>query len=104
MIRDWFKASLAAMMAPQKAAAADEAFAKLKSLYDKHGWNQTGVTPRDVINHRIGGAKTAETARKFLEAWRVEGKLRKEERQAKGTGRKPEPAYFLPAWEKKVNR
>ena len=103
-IRDWFKASLAAMLAPQKAAAADEAFARVKVLYDKSGWNQTGITARDLINHRIAGAKTAEAARKLLETWAGEGKLAKKERPAKGTGRKPEPAFFLPAWEKKMGR
>jgi len=103
-IRDWFKASLAAMLAPQKAAAADEAFARVKVLYDKSGWNQSGITARDLINHRIAGAKTAEAARKLLETWAGEGKLAKKERPAKGTGRKPEPAFFLPAWEKKMGR
>jgi hypothetical protein len=100
MIRDWFKASQAAMMEPLKGAACDEAFARVKMLFEKNGWNQSGITPREIINHRIGGARTAEAAREFLDRWANEGKLTKREREGKGTGRKPEPAFFLAGWGK----
>jgi hypothetical protein len=36
----------------------------------------------------------------MLEGWASDGRLIKRERDAKGTGRKPEPAFFLPSMER----
>ncbi len=96
IIRDWFNQSLSQMMAGQKAAAKDEAFSKLQVLSAKHGWERSGITPRDLVTHKVGGVHRSEGARKLLEQWASEGKLQKRDREAKGTGRKPEPAYYLP--------
>jgi hypothetical protein len=95
-IRDWFNQSLALMMAGQKAAAKDEAFAKLQVLAAKHGWDSNGITPRDIITHKVGGVHGSAGAKKLLEQWAGEAKLIKRDRESKGTGRKPEPAFFLP--------
>lgn len=95
MIRDWFKASLASMTAGQREAARDESFSKLHDCALKFNWHKTGITPRELIAHRIGSVRTSEAARKMLEGWAADGRLIKRERDAKGTGRKPEPAFFL---------
>lgn len=98
MLRDWFKASLAAMTAGQREAARDESFSKLAKCVMIYDWHKTGITPRNLVSHRF--ASSAAAARKMLEAWTAEGKLTKREREAKGTGRKPEPAFFLPSMER----
>jgi len=98
MLRDWFKASLAAMTAGQREAARDESFSKLTRCAMDYDWHKTGITPRNLVSHRF--ASTAAAARKMLEAWTAEGRLTKREREAKGTGRKPEAAFFLPSTEK----
>lgn len=95
-IRDWFKGSLASMMQGQRDAAKDEAFAKIARAYATYDWHKTGITPRHLTSHRI--AATSEQARKLLELWQSEGKLIKRDREHKGTGRKPEPAFFLTAY------
>jgi len=100
MIRDWFKASLAAMTAGQREAARDESFSKVTLCALKYDWHKTGITARDLIAHRIGSVRTSEAARKMLEGWASDGRLIKRERDAKGTGRKPEPAFFLPSMER----
>lgn len=94
-IRNWFNASLELMMTAQKAAAKDEAWARLVACVPKFHWHQSGITPRDIQTHKIGGATTATAAKKLLEQWTSEGKLIKKDRPSKGTGRKPEPAYFI---------
>lgn len=97
-LRDWFKASLAAMTAGQREAARDESFSKLTLSALKYDWHKTGITPRNLVSHRF--ASTSAAARKMLEAWTAEGRLTKREREAKGTGRKPEAAFFLPSIER----
>ena len=98
IIRDWFKASLAAMTTGQREAARDESFSKLTKCAMLYDWHKTGITPRNLVSHRL--ASTSDTARKVLETWASEGKLTKRDREAKGTGRKPEPAFFLPSMER----
>lgn len=92
-IRDWFKASLAAMTSHQKAAARDELFVKLEGLALRHHWLESGITARELQTY--GFTKDAEAARKMLDGWVQEGKLERRNREAKGTGRKPGAAYFL---------
>jgi len=92
-IRDWFKASLAAMTSHQKATARDEAFFRLEGLALRYHWEESGITARELQTH--GFAKNAEAARKLLEGWAGEGKLERRHRAPKGTGRRPGDAYFL---------
>jgi len=101
-IRDWFKASLGGMMQPQKEAAKDEAFAKIARACTAYDWNKTGITPRLLISQGI--VRNAAHGRKLLEQLHSEGKLSKRDRDHKGTGRKPEPAYYLEGGERAVRK
>ena len=91
-IRDWFKASLAAMMAGMKETRRDDLFSKIEALMIKN--KLECVTPRNLIER--GMAKTAEAAKSMLDAFVKEGRLHCREREAKGLG---SPAKtLLPSW------
>ncbi len=96
LIRDWFKASLASMMAGMKETRRDDLFSKIEALMIKN--KLECVTPRNLIER--GMAKTAEAAKSMLDAFVKEGRLHCREREAKGTGRPPGAAYYLPTMER----
>ncbi len=95
-IRDWFKASLASMMVGMKETRRDDLFSKIEALVIKN--KLECVTPRDVLTR--GMAKTAEAAKSLLDAFVKEGRLHCREREAKGTGRPPGVAYYLPTMDR----
>ena len=90
-IRNYFNTSLASMMVNQKAAAKDEAWAKLQLLASRYGWEKQGITPRNILTHKLGGIHNAQGATNLLDQWATEGKLIKRDREAKATGRNPSP-------------
>lgn len=95
-MRDWFKSSLAAMMASTKADRRDDLYSKVESLFVRS--RMECLTPRDIIER--GMAKTADAAKKLLDSFVAEGRLHRRAREAKGTGRPPGDAYYLPSLEK----
>ncbi len=99
-IRDWFKASLANMMAGLKETRRDDLFSKIEGLIIKS--KLECVTPRDLLTR--GMAKTSEAAKDMLDAFVKDGRLHCRQREAKGTGRPPGAAYFLPTLERRMKQ
>lgn len=99
-IRDWFKASLATMMAGMKETRRDDLFSKIEGLIIKS--KLECVTPRNLIER--GMAKTAEAAKAMLDAFVKDGRLNCRQREAKGTGRPPGAAYYLPTLDRRMKQ
>jgi hypothetical protein len=99
-IRDWFKASLANMMAGMKETRRDDLFSKIEALIIKS--KLECVTPRDLLTR--GMAKTSEAAKDMLDAFVKDGRLHCRQREAKGTGRPPGAAYYLPTLDRRMKQ